>query len=113
MKREDRKAAVAAYKEQPTAWGVYAVRCSASGEAWVGASNHVDTRRNGLWFGLGQGGSPFRDLQAAWTAHGADAFTFEVLERLPQDMPAFQRKDALEALAERWQVELGAHVLPR
>src|SRR5262249_18716115 len=35
MDREDRRAAIAAYKERKPAWGVYAVICTATGEVWV------------------------------------------------------------------------------
>jgi hypothetical protein len=41
MDRQDRKAAVATYKERKAAHGVYAVICRATGEAWVGCSRHV------------------------------------------------------------------------
>lgn len=36
MTGEDRKAAIAAYKERKVIGGVYAVRCAATGEVWVG-----------------------------------------------------------------------------
>ena len=35
MQREDRKAAISAYKKREAAAGIYAVRCKASGEVWV------------------------------------------------------------------------------
>jgi hypothetical protein len=46
MDRQDRKAAIRAYKERKPAWGVYAVICTATGEAWVGCSQRVDTQKN-------------------------------------------------------------------
>jgi hypothetical protein len=110
MKTLDRKAAVAAYKERKTRIGAFAVR-AADGQVWVGESTHVDTQKNGLWAGLRMGGSPFRTLQAAWKAQGANAFTYEVLEALPDDTSDLMRKSALKALADGWRERLGAQKL--
>ena len=107
MKQIDRKAAVAAYKEQKTAAGVFAVRCSVDGRVWVMESSHLDTHQNSLWFSLRQGGYPGNPaLQQAWKAHGEDAFTFEVLERLPEDTSALLRRSELKAMAGRWRTRL-------
>ena len=42
-----------ANRKQPT--GVFAVRNSASGEAWVGHSKNLDVQQNGLWGRLKSG----------------------------------------------------------
>lgn len=60
MDKSARRAAVAAYKERKPEWGVFAVRCLATGQAWVGESRHLDTQQNGLWFALRHGSSPYR-----------------------------------------------------
>jgi hypothetical protein len=44
-KGEDRKAAIAAYKERKSVAGIYVIRCAASGEAWVGQAPNLDTFR--------------------------------------------------------------------
>jgi hypothetical protein len=107
--RQGRKAAIAAYKERKPAWGVFAVRCAATGQVWVGGSRHVDTQRNGLWFSLRHGASPYRVLQSAWGAQGEAAFAFEVLERLPDDDGSdIGRADALARMCRRWQAALDA-----
>ena len=111
MDRQSRKAAVAAYKERKPACGVYAVICTATGEAWVGHSNHLDTRRNGLWFALRQGSSPFASLQAAWTLHGESEFRFEELDRLGDDFSALGRLDELRRRQALWQARLHAAAL--
>jgi len=110
MKTLDRKAAVAAYKEQVTRIGAFAVR-AADGQVWVGESTHLDTQKNGIWAGLRMGGSPFRSLQAAWTAQGEAAFSYDVLEALPADTSALMRKTALKALADDWRGRLDAQKL--
>ena len=111
MDRRERKAAIAAYKERKPAWGVYAVICTATGEAWVGRSLHVDTHRNGLWFALRQGSSPRAPLQAAWRAHGEAAFRFEELERLREDFPELARTGELKARQALWCARLRASAL--
>ncbi len=96
----DRKAAIVAYKERTTPAGIYAVRCAATGQVWAGASRHLDTHRNGLWFALRMGSSPNRALQAAWTAHGEAAFAFEVVEQLPPETaPYLLQAELKERLA--------------
>ncbi len=111
MDREDRKAAVAAYKEREPAWGVCAVLCTATGKAWVGSSNHVDTQRNGLWFELRLGTSRHASLQAAWKRVGEEEFRFEELERLRPDFPALGRADELKKRAALWRERLAAAAL--
>lgn len=111
MDQRARKAAIAAYKDRKPAYGVFAVICTATGQAWVGQSRHVDTQQNGLWFTLKHGSSPHRALQAAWTLHGADEFRFEELERLRDDYPAVGRSDELKRRQALWTERLQALAL--
>lgn len=111
MDQRARKAAIAAYKDRKPAYGVFAVICTATGQAWVGQSRHVDTQQNGLWFALKHGSSPYRALQAAWTLHGADEFRFEELERLRDDYPAVGRTDELKRRQALWTERLQALAL--
>lgn len=111
MNKRDRKTAAATYKERGPAFGVYAVICNATGQAWVGRSRHVDTEQNGLWFALKLGTSPYALLQAAWTLHGEHEFRFEELERLREDFPALLRWDELKKRRDLWKVRLEGAVL--
>ena len=111
MDRQSRKAAIAAYKERKPAYGVYAVICGATGQAWVGCSRHVDNQQNGLWFTLRLGSSPHASLQAAWNEHGEQAFRFEELERLRDDYPEIGRLDELKKRQSLWRARLEASVL--
>ena len=111
MDRQARKAAAAAYKERKPAFGVFAVICNATGEAWVGQSRHVDTQKNGLWFTLRHGGSPHRALEAAWREYGEGEFRFEELERLREDFPALSARDELKRRQALWAVRLHAQTL--
>ena len=111
MTSADRKALINDYKDRETIAGVFAVICSATGRAWVGASRHIDTQQNGLWFSLKMGSSPYRSLQAEWNAHGGDSFRFEQLDRLPEDISDLRRKDELASRAKLWIARLGAEAL--
>jgi hypothetical protein len=111
MTPASRKVKIAEYKERPTIAGVFAVICSATGQVWVGKSRHIDTEQNGLWFTLRHGGSPYRSLQAAWTAHAPEDFRFEQLDRLPEDISDLRRKDELVSRAKLWIARLGAEAL--
>ncbi len=68
MRTEDRKMAVNAYKKREVEGGIYAVRCVASGEVWVGGSPDLSKIQNRLWFTLRQGMNTHRSLQIAWNA---------------------------------------------
>ena len=108
MQKEGRKAAIAAYRERKVESGVYAVRCVPSGQLWVGSAPDLATIQNRLWFTLRQGGNPHRALQQAWTEHGADAFTFEVVERLSDDdKPAHDPAAVLKRAHTQWIAKLG------
>jgi hypothetical protein len=108
MDRPARKAAIAAFKDRKSSYGVYAVLCLATGEAWVGQSRNLDSQQNGLWFSLKHGGSPYPTLQAAWNLHGADAFKFEDLDRLRDDFPALNRPNELKRRQSLWATRLHA-----
>ena len=111
MDRSERKTANSAYKELPLDWGVFAVRCVATGETWVGGSRHLSKHQNGLWFALRMGGCRHPALQASWTAHGEAAFTLEPLEQLPADTPVIARARVLKERTAHWLAALGAAAL--
>jgi hypothetical protein len=108
LKREDRKAAIAAYKERKADVGVYVVRCAASGESWVGSAPDLRTIWNRLAFTLRQGSARNGSLQAAWTKHGADAFTFEVVERIDTEDLAYGGDKTLKDRVSHWSKALKA-----
>jgi hypothetical protein len=105
---QDKKAAVAAYKERKPAAGIYLLRCASTGRCWAGRAPDLGTIRNRLWFSLRLGSNPHRDLQAAWLAAGADAFTFEPLEQLGDDIPAVAHERVLKERLAYWCEKLGA-----
>jgi hypothetical protein len=108
MSTSDRKAAKAAYKERKPAAGIYAVRCTPTGEAWVGAAPNLDAIQNRIWFTLRHGGDAFHSLQQACQEHGEEHFTFEELERLDEDVSPLRRSDLLKQRAAHWRATLQA-----
>ncbi len=108
---QSRKAAIASYKERKPAYGVFAVICNATGEAWVGCSRTVDTHQNRLWFALRLGSSPHQGVQAAWNEHGGDAFRFEELDRLGDDFSELYRMDELKRRQKLWLARFEANAL--
>ena len=108
MKHDVRRAAVTDYKERKVVPGIYALRCTATGETWVGRAPDLSTIQNRLMFALKLGTTPHRTLQAAAKAHGAEAFTYEEVERLDDDLTPAMRDLQLKQRLNYWVEELGA-----
>jgi hypothetical protein len=108
VKTEDKKAAIAAWKKRKTAAGIFAVRCAASGETWIGQTLNLDTVQNRIWFSLRAGGHANTELKSAWAAHGADAFSFEPLEALEDEELPYVRDALLRERAIHWRTTLNA-----
>ena len=109
MKRDARKAAIAAYKERKASAGIYGVRCIASDAVWVGHWLDVETIRTRIWFTLRQGTYPNKGLQDAWQLHGEAQFTFEVFERIEEEATPYLVAAKLKERADHWRVTLRAY----
>ena len=107
MKSADRKTAIRDYKERKREMGAFAVRCSATGQAWVGTTKNLDTHRNQIWFSLKLGSYRHAGLQEAWNANGEGAFTFEVLSQLSDEETRFPDQK-LKDMKSEWAEKLGA-----
>jgi hypothetical protein len=109
MDKLTRRQVVRDYKERKVTQGIFAVRCAATGQVWVGVSRNLEQQRNGIWFGLRQGSYPNRALQAVWAANGEAAFTFEVLEAIDDaDLSAYARDNLLKDRDGHWRAALSA-----
>ncbi|MFC3069265.1 GIY-YIG nuclease family protein [Phenylobacterium soli] len=109
MDKQSRREALRQYKETKRPAGIFAVRCAASGQVWVGASRNLDQQQNGLWFGLRLGTHPNKVMQAAWKAHGEAAFALERLETIDdEDLSALALSLRLKDAEQRWRDQLGA-----
>lgn len=113
MKPQDRKAAIAAWKERkPAPAGIFSLTCTADGQIWVGESRNLEAQQNGLWFSLRLGSHLNRKAQTAYAAHGRDAFLYAELERLSDDdNTGTLQRAMLRAKAAAWRVRLGAAAL--
>lgn len=101
-----------AYAERRRLQGVYAVRCAVTGEIWVASSRNLDTQQNQVWFMLRSGGHPNKAAQAAWNAHGAESFAFEIVEEVSdEDLTPMGLADRLKARVRAWRDDLGAGAL--
>lgn len=111
MKKDERRAAIAAYKERKVPAGIYAVRCIASGECWVGSARDLDAVRNRHWFALRLGSGRPASLQEAWRDHGEAAFAFERVEVLSDDLADWQRDHALKDRLAFWLARMEAEAV--
>jgi hypothetical protein len=109
--KSTRKEAIDEYKARKPHRGIFAVRCEASGRVWVGAAPNLEAAKNGAWFTLRIGSHRDAALQAEWRAHGEDAFRFEVLEELDDDVPAMLLRDVLKEKKASWAQRTGGGVL--
>lgn len=111
MSPVDRRAAARAFRERVVTRGVFALRSAASPRVWVGASRNLDAEEGRLRFLLRQGMHRDAALRQAYARDGAAAFSFEILERLDDDLAALIVPDTLKARTAHWAAELGAQVL--
>jgi hypothetical protein len=105
---EARKEAIRKFKERKTPRGIFAVRCAATGTLWVGSSRNLDAAKNGFWFGLRIGSHLDKSLQSEWNAHGEQAFAYEVLETLKDDVHPLELADLLKERQRHWMTRLDA-----
>lgn len=109
MDQQARKAAVAAFKERKSEPGIYALTCRPTGQHWVGRASDLATIWNRLSVALKMASTPHRSLQAAAREHGAEAFAFEVVERIDEaDASAALIGAILKRRLDHWRDELGA-----
>jgi len=107
----DKREARREFKARKPSRGVFAVRCTASGEAWVSASHNLAASRTGLWFCLRNGMHHNQELQAAWNRHGGETFEFEVVETFEEDVPQLLLQDLVRDRQKHWKKQLGASLV--
>jgi len=92
--------------------GIFAIRCGPTAGVWVESAMDLETAQNRTWFAL-QHGDAQVDKQAAaeFQAYGADAFTFEVLEKFDEDVAQLALRDLLKERKRHWAAALNARTL--
>lgn len=108
MRSDDKKAAVAQYRERKVECGIYAVRCVPTGSVWVGSAPDLSTIRNRIWFSLEHKSHPIPSLREAAVAHTPDDFSFEVVERFDAEELGIAVTRTLRDSLQLWKDELCA-----
>ena len=111
MSRDYRKEAIRKFKERQPSRGVFAMRCTATGQVWVGSFANLEAMRNRLWFSLRLGSHRDPTLQDEWNTHGEHTFRYEILEKFDDDLSAIELNDRLKDRKHQWAVQLGARTL--
>ncbi|MBP7650376.1 MAG: GIY-YIG nuclease family protein [Phenylobacterium sp.] len=109
MDKQSRRDIARAYKERKVPVGIFSLRCAPTGETWIGLSRNLDGAANSALLGLRMGSHRNKAMQAAWTAHGADAFVYGVLETLEEDLSPVGKEDWLKARLRHWIAALEGH----
>ncbi|MFY0572832.1 GIY-YIG nuclease family protein [Archangium lansingense] len=93
-----------AYKEKPPPMGVFVIRNRANGKVLVGTALNLPGMLNRFRFELTTGiHRRWPALQEDWNRHGADSFSFEVLDVLPPtEEPRTDLKEELQVLEALW-----------
>ena len=109
MSNQRKRDLVREYKERKHRRGVYAVRCTASGQVWASGSHNLDAQQNSLWFQLKLGTHPNRALQDAWKQYGEGAFAYAIAAELSdEERTPYALKADLKALEAECREKLGA-----
>jgi len=108
MNSIDRKAAIKEYKERKIPRGIFVLRCLATGQPWVGSALNLEAARNRNWFALRQKMHPDKTLQKVWNDIGEQAFQYDILEKLADDVAEMSVGDLLKEKRRHWIAKLGA-----
>jgi len=107
----DRKAAIREFKERKVPQGIFAVRCTTTGQVWVESSTNLNAAKNALFFCLRLGSHYNKSFQAESNVHGEQAFQFEILEKLKDDESPMAVRDLLKEKKSHWVKQLNAKAL--
>ena len=76
MQTDRRKELRDAYKSRRPDMGVVELRCTATGQRFLGITRNAAKELNSLRAKLNGGGHPNRPLQQLWSEHGENGFDF-------------------------------------
>src|SRR5215813_7730182 len=106
-----RKDAIRAYKERKVARGIFAIRCVPTGSVWVESSMDLDGAEKRTWFVLPADVQVNKIAAAEFREHGQEKFTYEVLEKLDEDVVEMAIRDLLKEKKRHWLAQLNARPL--
>lgn len=103
----DKRALRNGYKQSFVPIGVFAIRNTLNQRVYVGGSRNLEGAMNRARFELTSGAHRNAALQADWKRFGAEAFRFDVLDRVKESQqPDFDYEAELAALLAMWRDEL-------
>ncbi len=109
-KTAHQKELLARYRERQVVGGICCVRCTANGKVLLLSAGDPESQRSRFGFAVASGTPLLPAMAGDWQLFGADAFLFEVLEKLEkapeQDDGAFHAD--LDALAQLWRERLAS-----
>ncbi|MDR0822422.1 MAG: GIY-YIG nuclease family protein [Endomicrobium sp.] len=82
MQKQDKKKLTTDYKNRAVLGGVCAVKNNINGKIWIEGVKDIVGRRNRFEFVKNTGSAVPLNIRGDWELHGAEAFSFEVLEEL-------------------------------
>ena len=97
-----------AYKEPPLRKGIFKVQDGKTGQTWVGASTHVDSFKNRIWFTLELGNHPNKEIQRAWNESGPEALSYAIVEVFKDDVTGYELERLMKERERHWIEKLGA-----
>ncbi|MDP2768389.1 MAG: GIY-YIG nuclease family protein [Giesbergeria sp.] len=105
-----RRALVRQYKDSRPPAGIFTLTNQTNGRVYVGGSLNLDGAMNRMRFELKMRSHRNKPLQQDWIAHGAEAFSFAVLDRLKErDDPLFDYAGELDSMLKLWREEIPCH----
>lgn len=104
MDSAKRKELKSAFKEQPAVGGIYRIRCTGNGRAWVKSTKNLAGQKNKFAFAVSTNSFPEPGMRAEWMEYGAQSFSFDTLEELKQKETQTEREFAedIDVLLEIW-----------
>ncbi|MAP95488.1 MAG: hypothetical protein CMK07_11095 [Ponticaulis sp.] len=111
MDKQSRRAAKEAFQKRDASAGIYLIRCTTSDEVWVGKTRNLGAIWNRMSFAAVNDPLISKSFRAAWGAHGESAFSFEVLEVMPEDLPAAFMNSTLKERMDFWKLAHSAELI--
>jgi len=111
--KKSRKEMQQEYKERTVTGGVYLFQDAISGKALLQSTGSIEKAKSLLEFSKATGSCVHPSLAKEWTAHGAEAFSLEILETIDKkDTQTNEEfKEDIIALEELWREKIGTDKL--
>lgn len=105
-----RRALLRQYKDSRLPAGVFSLTNQVNGRIYVGGSLNLEGAMNRMRFELKLRSHRNKAMQQDWIAHGAEAFSFAVLDRVKErDDPLLDYQAELDGMLALWREEIPCH----